>query len=183
MKRRLWILVFAKMSITRALAACHFIERNISSEDDPLYYPLVTAIFVLYARPFGNNKGVGALPGAFSQFSRPELLQIHQLILYGRKKFYAHLDANLRFFDAVSKPVDYLQQIALNVRFESDGKATVCAEIIEPRFSKVQIPKVRELCEVQIEKLKNGQHEMIQKLFSNHKLKDGLNLINVFDES
>jgi hypothetical protein len=59
--------------------------------DSPLYYPLMTAAYVLYSRPFMKSFGVGRLEDAFIP---PERRADHKHLMKLRCTFYAHSDAS-----------------------------------------------------------------------------------------
>src|SRR5437762_1079372 len=123
LKKALLRIALAKTSICRAKAACDYIFANIKTPEHPLHAPLVTAIFVFYARPFGKNVGVGPLPPEFQMFSNPSKKNLHELLVCGRDKFCAHTDGGCQYYDAQDHPVDTVFQLEIIANFGDDGKA------------------------------------------------------------
>ncbi len=59
----------------------------------PLYFPLLHAIAVSYAKPFTHNETVGVLKKEWGKFSDPKLQAAHEDLLDARNKIFAHSDA------------------------------------------------------------------------------------------
>jgi hypothetical protein len=76
---------------------CDCIERERIPYDGPIYYPLVTAINNLYARPFKHGKGMESLT---DQFVPKKFHHLHkQLITLRDETFWTPLCAPLPLFD------------------------------------------------------------------------------------
>ena len=57
---------------------------------------MLTAIIVLYARPFSQNRGYGPLKGKWRKFNDKELQDIHDTLMNMRDKVIAHSDSDVR---------------------------------------------------------------------------------------
>jgi hypothetical protein len=88
----LWKLHYANASLKHGENACLFLLNQQVHEDHPLYYPLVAAIYVLYARPFTASEPIGRLPE--NNIVPKNSQHLHTFILKQRKEIYAHTDAN-----------------------------------------------------------------------------------------
>jgi hypothetical protein len=58
--RRLWLMGYARESFRNIRIACEYIVDQRLDEFSSINHPLCIAIVVLYARPFGRSKIVGA---------------------------------------------------------------------------------------------------------------------------
>jgi hypothetical protein len=74
---------------------CDYIQREIKDIEHPLYQPLMTAVCVMYAKPFSSNNGVGMLSEKLVKFDDKELSGTHGILMDARNRFYAHTDAGL----------------------------------------------------------------------------------------
>ena len=86
----LWKKYYAVQCFKHAQVAAEYILQNKIAEDDPVFFPLITAVYVLYGRPFKRTKGVGVLG---KEIIPQEHLNLHQSILDHRDQIYAHSDA------------------------------------------------------------------------------------------
>lgn len=180
LKKSLWRLAFAKRSIHEATNACHFIVNNIQSEIDPVYYSLVTSIFVLYARPFGNNNGAGKIADKFIPAPSSDKFNLHGLLLHGRHAFYAHTDAESEYFGNDGKAVGRLLSFTITVKDMQDGTATLNLGTIEPRLSLETIPRIRVLCDELYKALCLEEHMLLKALVATgYRLNCGSNTITL----
>ncbi len=88
---RLWLLMYAMQSFDNTRIACDYIAQERLKETDPIYYPLIVAAHVLYARPLRKSHLSGSLS---SQIVPPKFLPLHNRSLLLRDKLMAHLDAD-----------------------------------------------------------------------------------------
>ncbi len=86
----LWKKYYAVECFKHAQTAAEYILQNDLHQDNPLYVPLITAVYSLYGRPFKCSCGVGSLG---KEIIPPEHLQLHDEILTHRDKIYVHSDA------------------------------------------------------------------------------------------
>src|SRR5437667_2114127 len=87
----LWKMFYAYQCFRRAEAAAqHILDEHLEKES-PLFYPLVTSVYVLYGKPFKRARGVGQLD---EELISPEHLDLHRQLLEHRDQIYAHTDAD-----------------------------------------------------------------------------------------
>ncbi|HTX22705.1 MAG TPA: hypothetical protein VMD27_12730 [Candidatus Aquilonibacter sp.] len=86
----LWKMFYAEQCFKHAQAAAEYVLQNKIEEDNPVFYPLIAAVYVLYGRPFKNSFGVGSLG---EEIIPPGHLELHRLLLKHRDRIYAHTDA------------------------------------------------------------------------------------------
>jgi hypothetical protein len=180
-KRDLWRTTFAKQSVQRAIDACTFIISKIKAPEHPLYYPLVTAIFVLYGRPFGDNKGVGMISEKLASYDSPEKNNLHALLIKGRDKLYAHTDAEFQYFDAQRiKPLGSLLSVSIIYTDVGGGFAELNTRIQEPQLTIQTVPLIKKLCEELLIRLDSKEKEILTFLAENGcKLKPGKNIVEI----
>ncbi|MBA4388248.1 MAG: hypothetical protein C0404_09720 [Verrucomicrobia bacterium] len=71
---------------------CEQILNKPIPASDPLYHPLMIAIYTTYGRPFTNCRGIGKLPEAVV----PDAFKaLHQDLITYRNKIYAHADKDM----------------------------------------------------------------------------------------
>jgi hypothetical protein len=92
---RLWLLVYAKQSFDNARIACDYITKENIQQADQIYYPLMAAAHVFYARPFGRSRLSGSTT---SQIVPPKFLPLHRRTIEIRNQLIAHLDADASEF-------------------------------------------------------------------------------------
>lgn len=182
LKKYLWQIAFAKWSTSNVQTACNLILKNASRIDKENYAVLTTGIIVRYARPFGKkNNGVGCLPRKFGEFGNSKLQSTHDWILYSRNKFFAHSDALTDYEDLEGQQKKVLS-LAITANFGDDGMASVQLQVIEPTLPLSIIPDIKALCSELLGKLEAEEHLLIRQLFTDSQLREGANLINIFDE-
>ena len=86
----LWKFFYAHECFRQSASACSYILDNNLETDHPIYYPLLTSIYVLYGKPFKRANVVGKLS---DDIIPPEHKTLHDTLLQHRDKFYAHTDA------------------------------------------------------------------------------------------
>jgi hypothetical protein len=88
--KSLWKFSYAHDCFRQAASACsHILDSNLETEH-PLYYPLLTSVYILYGKPFKRAKVVGKLS---DKIIPSEQKTLHETLLDHRDKFYAHTDA------------------------------------------------------------------------------------------
>jgi hypothetical protein len=95
-KRLLYQLLLARSDITAAQAALKLFCRDVDDLGHPLYYPLVAAMTVCYARPFTRNEPLGPLPRKWGRFNHPKAQQTHVDLMRARHQLIAHSDMEAR---------------------------------------------------------------------------------------
>lgn len=89
-RQQFWLRHYACRAFQHTIESCLFLLRYGIHPDSPLYYPLMTAAYVIYSRPFMKSFGVGRLDDGFIP---PERLADHKHLMELRCTFYAHSDA------------------------------------------------------------------------------------------
>lgn len=111
----------------------HIREHKIA-DDDPVYPGLVTGIVINYARPFGQNRGLGSLPDEFRKvghFELTDLQPVHQYVMDMRNQLFAHYD--LSKFPKLTKGVSGLRPPdEIDLEFEEIGFRVTTNEIRPP---------------------------------------------------
>lgn len=83
----LWKLIQAEVAIQQVINSAMYILANNLDADDPLYHPLLAAIYTLYARAFTDNRYIGML----SEDIVPEHSKaIHKEMISLRHGMFAH---------------------------------------------------------------------------------------------
>jgi len=90
-KKQVFCLLEAREAMKAVIRTCVYMINNDVKPNHELYYPLTTAIYVVYSRPFMANYGLGRL-----DFLRipDEYIALHEEILTYRNKVFAHKDVN-----------------------------------------------------------------------------------------
>jgi len=95
-KKELYKLAVARSDVTAALDTCNLLLPRVKSLKDALYFPLLNAIIVCYARPFTQNKPFGPLSKKWQRFSSKRFQETHEVLLTLRDKTIAHSDLKIR---------------------------------------------------------------------------------------
>ena len=86
----LWRMFYAKECFRHARAAAEHIRDNALEDEHPLFYSLITAVYVLYAKPFKRARGGIGMLG--NEMVPKHQLELHALLLQDRDQLYAHRD-------------------------------------------------------------------------------------------
>lgn len=87
----LWKMFYAGQSFEHARAAAEYVLKENISADDSMLYPLMTAVYVLYGKPFKKSYGVGCLG---EELIPVEYQELHRDLMKHRDKILAHSDAS-----------------------------------------------------------------------------------------
>ncbi len=132
--RSLWKMFYAGQSFEHARAAAEYVLQNNIADDNPVFYPLMTAIYVLYGKPFRKSRVVGSLG---EELIPPEYQELHRDLLKHRDKILAHSDASeFDWFD-----VGQANQVRL-VRRPTD-KSLICSQL---QANPSLLPHIISLC-------------------------------------
>jgi len=166
----IWKWVHALDSFEHADYALIAIIKN-DAKDIKMFKNILTAFFVNYAKPFGNNRGIGSLD---TDIISKEFIPYHKEILDYRHKFFAHSDLN-----AVSiKDNEFIDNMQIIIE---DGRLNWQLRHYFPttdQFNKYQylLDKLITKCNYHINKLNT-------KYLSNIDWPDGKYHLNIRDES
>ena len=81
---------YAKECFRHARAAAEYIRDNALEAEHPLFYSLITAVYVLYAKPFKRARGGVGMLG--NEIIPKELRELHEQLVQHRDQLYAHRD-------------------------------------------------------------------------------------------
>jgi hypothetical protein len=149
-ERRLWKAAQAWASFGDVKEICDYILSEDIQPDAPIYYSMVTAICVLYARPFKRSRGIESLS---VQFVPKEFLSLHKEIISVRDQTAAHVDANARRFHGL--PANHVRLVV------RDGQ--IRFEVHRVKFNLTAISQIRELASA----LVNRTLDHLTKLLEN----------------
>jgi hypothetical protein len=111
---------------------------------------LEAGIIITYARPFGENNGLGALPKKFSQFDDSNLEKFHEKMICARNCIAGHNDRiNLHLFLSEATRKEDPEKIQIEIF--PDGKSEWIMK--SPYLSASVLKGVVNLCRVQEERL------------------------------
>lgn len=137
-----WKLAYARHSFEHARITCdHIVKTAIASGDD-IYYPLMLAAHVTYARPFKRSGGgvrkldEGIVPARFRD--------LHKEMIKIRDQALAHTDADGSKYRGL--PGNHVR-----VKVQRDGGVNLVVQDLKARIH--FIPQIRELCESLITKM------------------------------
>jgi hypothetical protein len=148
----LWKMFYAQYCFRRAEAAAqHNLDERLE-EDSPLFYPLVTSVYVLYGKPFKRARGVGQLG---EELIPPQHLDLHRALLQHRDQLYAHTDAD------AGPLADYGEVNQVRV-IQTPTEMRLFAVDLHARFP--LMPSVIDLCRTL--QAKTGYH--VEKLFKRY---------------
>ncbi len=149
--KRLWKGGYAWSSFADVRDVCdHLLTEKIST-DARMYYPLVTAIAVLYARPFKRSKGIESLT---PQSVPKKFRSLHEQIILLRDQTVAHLDTRGALFGDL--PANNVRLIVRGNRFQLG--------MDQVKFQTAIIVQIRELADA----LANRMLKYAQKIASNY---------------
>jgi hypothetical protein len=122
---------------------CDYILSERIQEDADIYYPLVTAISVLYARPFKRSKGIEPLNHV--QFVPKKFHPLHHQLIVLRDKASTHVDARSVFFRG-----DPANNVILSVR-EHGTRMRLAVQRV--KFKTVVISQIRDLAIAMVKRM------------------------------
>lgn len=165
----LWKMFYAGECFKHAQAAAEFVLQNSIGEDNPVFYPLVTAVYVLYGKPFKPSHGVGFLEDGIVP---SEYQELHRELLKHRDQIYAHSDAAaFKWFD-----VGQVNQVRLVRR--ATGKSLVCSQF---QAKPPLIPHIISLCQMLREKAERNKMELFTRYEKYVPAKVGEYVLNIDD--
>jgi len=149
--KSLWMMFYAGQSFMHVKAAAEYVCQNNISEDSPVFYPLMAAVYVLYGKPFKKSRGVGSLG---EEIIPPEYQALHRELLKHRDQIYAHSDATAFEWPDVGRA----NQVRL-VRRSAD-KSLFCSQL---QASPPLVPHIINLCRHLQETIESRKLELFKK--------------------
>jgi hypothetical protein len=141
-ENRLWKAGYAWSSFQYVADVCDYILSEKIPLNARIYYPLVTAISVLYARPFKRSKGIGKLT---EQFVPRKFLKLHKQLILVRDQTTAHVDARGPIYQGIA---------ANSVRlFVRNSGRQVALGMNQVKFNAFAISQIRELAGALVERM------------------------------
>ena len=143
---------YAEESFKHAKSAAEYILKNPVKENDLVFYPLITAVYVLYGKPFGKNYGMGSLK---EDFVATEHLDLHKELLQHRDQTYVHSDATRLEIPDAGKA----NHVRLKVRQPRD-KSLFCSQF---QATRPRMDRIISLCQLLQEKARGKKIELINQ--------------------
>jgi hypothetical protein len=138
---RLWKAGYAWSAFQSVVDACDYILTERIQPDAEIYYPLVTAISVLYARPFKHSEGIEKLT---LKFVPKQFHHLHHEVIKVRDKASAHIDTGILFQGC---PANGVQLFVRN-----DG-SRVAVGMSQSKFKTTAIRQIRELASALVKRM------------------------------
>lgn len=173
LKQQLWKVDLARSSVKQVQSYCEYFIANKPDPTSPLFSSLLTAICVVYAKPFTNNATVGMLSEKLARYASPEFRDLHQDLLKFRDNFYAHQNPQWR---------------KLHIRVEAEDSGDSIHYKFYPRpevshLNPARIPAVSEMCKELRTNLDTKFAELMDQLFGKRHWPVGSFTLNLNDES
>jgi hypothetical protein len=127
-------------------------------------------IIIAYARPFGENDGLGSLPQEFREFERAEAKALHEKILSARDLIAAHNNILDRNF-LLSREAIEAEPHKVKIFVAQDGQTMW--EVQTPSLNATILQQVRELCLLQESRINRAASEIIAELARNRTYEPG----------
>lgn len=150
---RLWKAGHAWSSFLNVMDVCDYILTEHIEPEAKIYYPLVTAISVLYARPFKQSRGIESLT---VQFVPKKFLRLHRQLILVRDQTSAHVDAKGALFQG--RPANNVQLFVRN------RGSQVALGMNQVKFKTTAILQIRDLAST----LAKRMLEYIRKVVSQY---------------
>jgi len=160
LKRLFW----AQGDIQAARELCDHILAG-SIEPGWKWRAVESGIVVSYARPFGENKGLGRLSSRFECFHDPKLATVHKMLLHTRDVVVAHnnlLERKSVLADNVSED----EAARVTIMIESNGQNWWTLPV--PHLQAGNIRRIAELCRFQEERIRRESDAILIELARTH---------------
>jgi hypothetical protein len=158
-RKKLRSLYWAEVHMREARdASAHLLDLGDAAQE--LSHAIYTGIVVSYARSFGANQGLSALPVEFRKFGDPKLQKLHDFVLEARDTIYAHKD-EIKEGDklAAGLPREALSRIKFHI-----ADSGVCHWIVQrPGLPPAYLKDIMELCEFQMARMNAASRGMLAK--------------------
>ncbi len=186
LKKMLWKYVVALKAVEHVQTVCRFIQVELKgNENHPMYYPAMTALCVIYSKPFTDNEGIGALPLSFLKKMDPELGKTHRNLLAVRHHFHAHANAVKGAIDSeTGKEIKDHVKIRVTRTPSLGGiNVSVMPVGVESYLLSKTIPRIMRLCQRLDKWLQMKAQLVIDTLYKGQNIPTGFHDLNLNDET
>jgi hypothetical protein len=167
----LWKMFYAGQSFEHARAAAEYVLKENISADNAILYPLMTAVYVLYGKPFKKSNIVGCLG---EELIPLEYQELHRDLLKHRDKILAHSDA--KGFEWLD--VGQANQVRLVQR--PTDKSLVCGQL---QANPALLPHIISLCLELQEQVEIKKRELFKRYEKYVPAEVGEYILNIEDPS
>jgi hypothetical protein len=165
----LWKMFYAKECFKHAKAAAEHIFKLGMAFDSPIYYSLVTSVFVLYGKPFKNARG--GLGRLGEEMIPSQHLDLHRKLLTHRDRVYAHTDPAAFKIDGFGEP----NQVLL---YRYPGRMELVATLFHAEYD--FMPPVIDLCRTLQEKTEYYVGKLLKRCQGRVR-RHGVYALNIYD--
>lgn len=161
-----WKFQSAGTAFSMVREVCDYLLQHNLPKSDPIHDPLVTAIYVLYGRPFKQRQPLRLSADIVKKEHSPT----HSFLIKFRDQMFAHTDLpGPKTVDG--HPLNFLTGETRN------GRTTFGISVVTP-----PLPSVRDLC-IDLEgKLTERAHAIWRKHISKDRVSDGMSIVNLSKE-
>jgi hypothetical protein len=156
LKRLYW----AQGDIQSARELCeHMIQNADEFEQRWVWRAMESGVVISYARPFGENTGIGKLPNRYQLFDDPKLLSAHKRLLRARDVVVAHNN----IFERLSVLLSHVSEdeaTKVSIEISTDGQSSWSIPV--PHLEVPHIQFVAELCRFQELRLSRESTAMLE---------------------
>lgn len=161
LKRLCW----AEGDIRAARELCQWMVNSPEKKTALLKRALDAGVIITYARPFGENNGLGALPVEFGKFRNSGLQKFHRRMIQARNCVAGHNDRiNLNSMLSPSTPQEDPEEIQIEI--SANGKSAWM--VTSPYLSTPVLRRIVELCLVQEGRLHKESSSIVAAASYNH---------------
>jgi hypothetical protein len=171
-EKKIFVLrIHASYAFSTVADICEQILNKPIPAKDPLYHPLMVAIYTTYGRPFTKSWGFGKLP---NDFIPDEFKVLHSELITQRDKLYAHVDKDMDH-------IDYGPANELRVTVGSDSRCQLWTQPFQP--SHQQVKDIFRLVSQLHQKMKYWTDEFVEKYMHEMEVSPGDYLVNTESET
>ena len=172
-EKKLFVLrTHASHAFSTVAGICEQILNKPIPVNDPLYHPLMIAMYTAYGRPFTNCWGFGKLPA--EDAVPDEFKELHEDLMTHRDKIYAHADKNLLH-------EDYGPPNELRVTVNADGRCRLWTQPVQP--SQLQVKDILKLVRQMHKKMEYWTGKFINKYMQKMEVAPGDYLVDTESET
>jgi hypothetical protein len=164
--KKLTALYWAQIHLKEVIALCDLAASLPSKHRTvDVFFGLWTGVVVAYARSFTRNKGVSAIDAKFKRFNSQRHQELHDRLIEMRHHLHAHKDQSWE--EQVAAKVfksNFISKVFVTVF--SDGETEW--EVHRPTFPQRYFADVKQLCDLQTNRLKQESDEMLKHFLESH---------------